>query len=130
MSTPQLRPPTWWARATVMAATRRLPVGEVRLRYRLEFLADLWGMPARRQASYAWGALCTSRSLVTAVRRPDPLVETKPPLTCRTHLHHRWHLVSNDDGTSRWRECVSCRRVQEPVDTSASWRLGGNAPSI
>jgi hypothetical protein len=108
MSTPQLRPPTWWARAAVMVATRRLPVGEVRLRYRLELLAELWGTPARRQASYAWGTLCASRSLVRAVRHPDPTAETRPPLACRLRLRHRWHTVSADDGSSHWRECVHC----------------------
>ena len=113
MSTPQLRQPTWWARAAVMAATRRLPVGEVRLRYRLEMLAELWGTPARRQASYAWGVLCASRSLVRSVRHPDPTAETRPPLACRLHLRHRWHVVSAEDGSSHWRECVHCRRVPE-----------------
>jgi len=108
MSTPQLQPPTWWARAAVMVATRRLPVGEARLRYRLEMLAELWGTPARRQASYAWGTLCASRSLVRAVRHPDPTAETRPPLDCRLHLRHRWHTVSADDGSSHWRECVRC----------------------
>ena len=114
MSTPQLRPPTWWARATVMAATRRLPVGEVRLRYRLELLAELWGLPRRRQASYAWGVLCTARSLTSAVRHPDPTAKTRPPLACRLHLRHRWHVVSADDGSSHWRECIHCGSAQEP----------------
>ena len=113
MDTPQLRRPTWWARAAVMLATRRLPVGEVRLRYRLEMLAELWGAPAGAQAAYAWGVLVTARTMRAAVLHPDPTAETKPPLACRLHLRHRWHLVSNDDGTSRWRECLHCGRVQE-----------------
>lgn len=89
-----------------MLATRRLPVGEVRLRYRLEMLAELWGTPARRQASYAWGTLCASRSLVRAVRHPDPAAQTRRPLACRLHLHHRWHVVSTEEGISRWQECA------------------------
>ena len=124
MSTPQLRQPTWWARAAVMAATRRLPVGEVRLRYRLEMLAELWGTPARRQASYAWGALCASRTLVKAVRHPDPTAETRPPMACRLHLRHRWHVVSAEDGSSHWRECVRCGRVYEWNNPNNGLMLG------
>ena len=114
MGTPQLRPPAWWARAAVIAATRRLPAGEIRSRYRLEMLAELWGMPAGRQASYAWGVLVTARAMTAAVRHPDPAAATRPPLACRLHLRHRWHVVSAEDGSNHWRECVHCGRVQEP----------------
>ena len=113
MDTPQLRRPTWWARAAVMLATRRLPVGEVRLRYRLELLAELWGMPPDRQATYAWGVLVTARTMRAAVLHPDPTAETRAPLGCRLNLRHRWHLLSSDDGKSRWRECRRCGRVAE-----------------
>ncbi len=113
MDTPQLRRPTWWARAAVMLATHRLPVGEVRLRYRLELLAELWGMPAGRQTAYAWGVLVTSRAMRKAIQHPDPTAATRAPLSCRLHLYHRWHVLSTEDGTSRWRECLRCGRVDE-----------------
>ena len=77
-------------------------------------LAELWGTPARRQASYAWGALVTVPGDDGRGPPPGPGGRDPAPLACRLRLRHRWHVVSAEDGSSHWRECVHCGRVQEP----------------
>ena len=102
-----------WAALAVRIATHGLPPGDVRLRYRAELVAELYGQSLLDQTRCALGVLASGRALREAVRHPDPTAETRPPLACRLRLRHRWHTVSAEDGGSRWRECVNCGRVLE-----------------
>ncbi len=113
--------PRFWARWSVLAATRALPAGAVRDRYRQELVAELYGMTGSRQAEHALGVLGHALSLRAAVAGDPALTEEspmKPPLLCRTHLHHHYRTVSTEDG-ARYRRCARCGKED--------WHLGDSA---
>ena len=118
------RGPTMWARTGVALATRALPAGPTRDRWRQEFRADLQVLGRRRQATYTMGVLANAWALRSAVDREEPTimektVTTRAPLTCRLNLHHHWHVVSTEDGT-RYRECRACHKLWD------TWRPPGD----
>jgi hypothetical protein len=117
-----------WAALAVRIATHGLPPGDVRLRYRAELVAELYGQSLLDQTRYALGALASGRALRRAVLHPDPTEVVRTPWTCRLGLRHRWHVVSAEDGSSRWRECVHCGRVLETH--SPPHGGGGGGPCI
>lgn len=104
-----------WPSRVVVLASRALPGGRVRDRYRREFLAELYGMSRTRQTSHSLTVLSRVWSLRMAVtdtaRLPgeDTEMSTKPriPLLCRLNLHHTWRTHSAEDG-GRFRRCTRC----------------------
>jgi hypothetical protein len=114
------RPATPWARWTVRLATHGLPVGETRLRYRQELLAELYGMSPAEQSRYAAGLLLSSRSLRHALADdPDLALEGvmtthHRPLACRLNLHHAWHTEVTEDGV-RFRRCRRCGKDDDGI---------------
>jgi hypothetical protein len=96
----------------VLAATKALPAGPVRERYRQEFLADLHVFDRRARLAFAFGVLCDALALRAAVGGDEaPVAErdfslTHKPLFCRLHLHFRVRCVSADgDVYHRCRRC-------------------------
>jgi hypothetical protein len=116
----------------VRLATRALPAGQLRERYRQEFLAELYGLSRSGQTGYAIRVLTRSpalRSAVCTVRTALPEVAMTPsvrkPLLCRTHLHHRWAPARNPDGENYLR-CRRCGTDLYDVERSSQPNIGGN----
>jgi hypothetical protein len=116
----------FWPSHLERLAARALPAGPVRDRYRVEFLAELYGMTPRQQTRHAIGVLTHAWALRMAVTSQGQLAgrtEVKNtdtrPLLCRLNLHHMWRWHSTDDG-SRYRRCVRCdkddHRTRGPLD--------------
>ena len=126
-STPGERP-TAWARAGVALASRVLPAGPVRERWRDEFCADLQVLSRRRQATYTVGVLAHAWALRSALRKGKPLTmektgTTRRPLTCRLNLRHKWRVVSTEDGNPHW-ECTACHTLWVTVRPPGDWSPG------
>ena len=126
------RPPHVLARALVHASTHGLPSTQLRWRYDREFLAELHGMSAARQTSYALGLLAHAGLLRRALATtPDlPLEDPMPrkPIVCRLTLHHRWRTESTEDG-NRYRRCTRCGKFEDYLGTghwgSSAGIIGG-----
>lgn len=120
--------PMAWARAAVALATTVLPAGPVRARWRQEFLADLSVLGRRQQASYAAGVLVHAWALRSALHEREALSAEKattvrPPLRCRLNVHHRWRVVSTEDGNPHW-ECTACHKLWKTVRPPGDWSPG------
>lgn len=119
---------TVWARTGVALATRALPAGPTRERWRKEFQADLQVLGPRQQATYTVGVLANVWALRSALRKGEPTImektaTTRPPLTCRLNLRHHWHIVSTEDG-NRYRECIACHKLWDTWRPPGDWSPG------
>lgn len=117
-----------WARAGVALATRALPAGATRQRWREEFSADLFVLGRRQQATYTIGVLANAWALRSALRRGEPTIvgstaTSRRPLMCRLNLRHRWRVVSTEDGNPHW-ECTRCRKLWVTVRPPGDWSPG------
>lgn len=123
--------PGRWTRGVVGMAVRLLPAGQVRERYRREFVAEMYGMASVQRTTHALQILRSIFALRTAlVGYQQPLLEeatmTKP-LGCRLHLHHVWERRSTQDG-SRYRQCARCGKDKYDGPTgSGDWAGGGSS---
>lgn len=116
---------------TVSAASRGLPRGPVRDRYRQEFLAELYGMDSGRQMAHAMHIALALVPLRTAVRQnqlstPEVLMTTTAtrPLLCVLNLHHVWHLEHTEDG-GRYVHCLRCGKDRSGGGSgSGDWAAG------
>ena len=100
------------ALALVRTATRLLPAGDIRRRYRWELAADLYYLDRSHQFLYATGVFSTAWQLRRVLTQEiDPVNDTTPtpatPLLCRLNVHHHWHLAFTEDGQRYWR-CLRC----------------------
>lgn len=100
----------------VELATRVLPSGAVRERFKQELVAEMYGMPRTDQRRHAAGILTHAWSLRTAVtHQPDyrkEAVMTKP-LRCLIGRHHV-EILATEDG-ERYRHCRRCGKdLAEP----------------
>lgn len=129
-----VRRPAFWSIWMVAVATRVLPRGEIRNRYRQEFAAELYGMSRTRQSRYAICVLVRSWALRTAVghrtsvRVPEVNVRStvKPdPLTCRLNLRHRWRERRNPDGDMYY-SCSRCEKDRYDLERHNGPNIGGN----
>jgi hypothetical protein len=111
-----------------------LPRGEIRDRYRYEFLAELPGLTRTQQSRHALTVLTHSWALRSAVKthRSTPPLEVEmsqrtpsDPLLCRTNLHHRWVEQKNADGESYLR-CSRCGKDRYDVEPPDGPRSGPN----
>jgi hypothetical protein len=117
-----------WARTGVALASRALPAGQTRQRWRAEFFADLQVLSRRQQATYTVGVLANAWALRSALRNGEPAVvegtvTMRPPLTCRLNLRHRWRVVSTEDGNPHW-ECTRCQKLWVTVRPPGDWSPG------
>ena len=120
--------PTVWARTGVALASRALPAGPTRERWRAEFCADLQVLSRRQQATYTMGVLANAWALRSALRQGEPTIvektaTTRPPLTCRLNLRHKWRVVSTEDGNPHW-ECTACHKLWVTVRPPGDWSPG------
>jgi hypothetical protein len=120
--------PTRWALTGVALASRALPAGPTRERWRAEFRADLQVLSRRHQATYTLGVLANAWALRSALRNGVPAVvdgpvTTRPPLACRLNLRHRWRVVSTEDGNPH-RECTRCQKLWGTVRPPGDWSPG------
>lgn len=119
---------TIWARTGVALASRALPAGPTRDRWRQEFRADLQVLDRRQQATYTMRVLAHAWALRTALGSGEPTVmenalTRRPPLTCRLNLRHRWRVVSTEDGNPH-RECIACHKLWESYRLPGDWSPG------
>ena len=104
----------------VRFASRALPAGPLRDRYRQEFLAELHDHRARGQLRYSIGVLTHVLALRMAVGDQSvPVAErdfaqTRKPLLCRLHVHFRVRCV-NEDGDV-YHRCHRCGDDQYEFD--------------
>jgi hypothetical protein len=114
----------------VRLAARALPAGELRDRYRQEFLAELHACRSGAQLRYAVAVLTHVLALRIAVGGDRLRLESlrfgkHRPLLCRLHLHH-FEPCHNPDGEFYLR----CRRCGEdrddPHGRSGDASIGGN----
>jgi hypothetical protein len=104
--------PQWWSLAATRTALRLVPAGGARDRWQQELVAELYGLSRVAQARHTIGVVTRApalRAAVTARDRVTPPEENimRKPISCRLHLH-RWHTVSAEDGSGRYRECRRC----------------------
>ena len=112
MTTTTPRPGRWPARAVQWAAAI-LPADQ-RQRYAVEFIAELYGLPARQQLRHTLGVLSTAVALRAALAHTSPastqgnimVITSTRPLRCRVGLH-RWHPANTTDG-QRYDACLLC----------------------
>ncbi|GAA2169109.1 hypothetical protein [Pedococcus bigeumensis] len=134
MTTPRPVATPWkpaqpWPSRLVRLATRALPPGEVRDRYRQEFLAELAGLPGPDQTRHAAGILTHSLALRSAVRgtragpMEDAMTAPSKPLLCRTNAHHHWEWASTPDG----QRYIRCARCLKEKDSGAGGQWTGGA---
>ena len=110
---PSLAPPGFIPSLLVTLAVHMLPGGSRRNRYRREFLAELYGMPTRRQTAHALRILASSWSLRRATVNPArerttmlTMLRSKP-LLCLLNIKHYWMPQYTDEGT-RYERCAAC----------------------
>lgn len=109
---PRTRPgPSGWPARVVRLATRALPRGAVRDRFRRELLADL--AVVEHPHRFALHVLLRAPSLrraTTGLAATSPLEDVATaakPFLCRTNLHHPWELAETSDGEEYVR-CAKC----------------------
>jgi hypothetical protein len=108
-----VRRPILVARFLVSVATRILPGGSRRERYRQEFLAELYGMPPGRQTAHALQIAASSWSLRAAMSHSRQEGKTmlttlrSKPLLCLFNIRHHWQTMSTTDG-ERYHRCSKC----------------------
>jgi hypothetical protein len=125
---PPLEPPALLPSLLVALASRMLPGGSRRNRYRQEFTAELYGMPFRRQTSHAFQIVASSWSLRSAIANPQrkgrtmlTIVRSKP-LLCLLNVRHHWQLQSTEDGT-RFQRCTKCGKDRMEFDPlNVNWK--------
>lgn len=114
----EARRPLAPAAGLVRLATRMLPPGDSRGRYRSELVADLSYLDRSHQLIYAGGVWSTAWALrreLTQERTMDDTISIPTrPLACRLNLHHHWHVESTEDG-SRYLRCTRCGK-DEPYN--------------
>ena len=112
------------ARAGVDLAVRALPELDDRLRYRAEFLADLYDLTPAAQLRYVAGVLSQTFALRAALgASPTRAEEDAMTLTtkrfswrCRVLRLHTWGTHSAEDG-GRYLACRRCGKEKG----AASW---------
>ncbi len=112
-------------RLLLATATRALPRGVSRDRYRREFAAEIYEMGRATQFRYALGVLTHIWSLrVVLVKGVD---SAHVPLLCRTNLHHHWRRHTSDEDVAF--EVQSLRQGEGPDQavTHRRERHGGHA---
>ena len=118
------RAPGFWACRGVRAATSILPVGEVRMRYREELLAELHALDHRRRAAFIVGVLAHALSLRAAVigtqTRGTEVTMRRKSLRCLLGVH-QWRYVRNEDNQP-FRRCTRCGK-----DHDGTWITQTNA---
>ena len=96
----------------VHAVVLALPPGEVRERYRQEFLAELSALGFAARAAFTFGIVIDALALRGAVGGDSvPLSErdfsmVRKPLLCRLHVHFRHRCVTADGVT--YQRCRRC----------------------
>lgn len=115
------------------AAARMLPGGSIRNRYRQEFAAELYGMPAARQRVYAWRVMLSSWSLRAAVSNPQKARTTvlsllrRKPLLCLLNVKHHWMPQWTSEG-ERYERCALCEKIRNDYSTgpkNSNWLAAG-----
>lgn len=118
------RAPGFWAYRSVWVATSILPVGEVRMRYRQELLAELHALERRRRAAFTVGVLAHALSLRAAVvrtqNRGTEVTMRRKSLRCLLGVH-QWRFVRNEDNQP-FRRCTRCGK-----DHDGTWTTHTNA---
>lgn len=121
------RAPGFWASRSVAVATSLLPVGEVRMRYRQELLAELHALDRGRRAAFALGVLSQTLSLraaVTGTQNPGKEgIMRRKSLRCLVGVH-QWRYVRNEDNQP-FRRCARCSK-----DHDGTWNDSSNAPGF
>ena len=118
------RPRRGWV-GVVGFATRTIPSGPVRDRYRQELVAEMYGMDTTAQRRHALSVLAHAGSLRAAVLDPETTKEEtmRKPVRCLLGMH-KDKMVSADDG-SRYLRCVRCRRDHQGNSSGAIPGAGG-----
>jgi hypothetical protein len=110
--TPKGTPAHLLPRLLITIATRALPRGVSRDRYRREFAAELFGLGRRQQLGYAGGAAVHILALRTVlVRGVDA---THVPVLCRMNIHHHWMRHVSDEHIA-FELCTRCGKEKDPV---------------
>jgi hypothetical protein len=120
--------PQWWSLTATRAAVRLVPRGGARDRWQQELVAELHGLSRVEQARHTIGVVTRAPALRAAVTARDRVALpgediVRIPVSCKLHLH-RWHTVSAEDGSGRFRQCRRCGK-EDTNDGSANWFAGG-----
>ena len=117
------------ARAGVALATRLLPRGIARARYRDEFLAELHDLPPTAQLRHVAVLLLRGPALRAALEEDvmDTMGAGVPFWRCRVLRWHDFVRRSNPDG-GLYQACRRCGRDRGPVGygpmTTPPWPVG------
>ena len=121
--------PSVLARVGVALATRLLPAGPARTRYRDEFLAELHDLPPTAQLRHTAALLIRGTALRAALEE-NPMGTTGarvPFWRCRVFRWHDFVRRSNPDG-GLYQACRRCGRDRGPVGygplTTPPWPVG------
>jgi hypothetical protein len=112
------------ARLGVGLAVCLLPSRAARERYRAEFLAELYGLPAGQQLRYTagiWAQILPLRAAVGSLPDLAPAVPLGRWIQCHIARWHDWRTFQNDDG-ERYSACSICGRF--PVDAFSRGAFG------
>lgn len=95
-------------------------------RYRREFDAELFGIPADQRLAFAVRVLLRSWALRAALRdvESDDALAAATPVRCRWHLH-KWSLQRSSDGGGGYYEFLGCARQKDYNPSIIPPTMGG-----
>lgn len=102
-------------RLLIATATRALPRGVSRDRYRREFASELPELGRTRQIGYALGVVTHIWALRTVLVKGVDSEHVS--LLCRTNIHHHWRRQVSDEGAS-FETCTRCGKEKGPIERS------------
>lgn len=114
--------PNLTPRLLIATATRVLPRGVSRERYRREFAAELYGMGRGAQLHYAVGVFTHIWSLRVVLIKGVDAVHV--PILCRTNIHHHWRRYTSDEKVG-FEVCARCGKEKDPIELSRADNAGG-----
>jgi hypothetical protein len=120
--------PSVLARAGAALATRLLPTGTARTRYRDEFLAELHDLTPAAQLGHITALLIRGAALRAALEDAVDTMGARVPFwRCRVFRWHDFVRRSNPDG-GLYQACRRCGRDRGPVGygpmTTPPWHVG------
>ena len=109
-------------RLLIATATRALPRGVSRDRYRQEFAAEIHDLGRTQQLRYALGVSAHIWALRTVLVRGIDAAHR--PILCRTNSHHHWRRYTSPENVA-FELCDRCGKEKDPIELTPAESAGG-----